>query len=442
MTHHSPLSLIGSSARLVRLVAIGALAAVVPGSLAGCATDDALDDVPTGTLSVNLVGQAPSGAVYRLRDAVITVTGPGSIKVFNTEDDPSRTELSASVSTGSYSAQLRDGWRIEHVDGLSSTTVPATLLSGNPAQFTVSSEQRTSVPLRFRVTTEDIDLAQGYDIVLTTEEVSPHQLFVGEFGAVPRVTVFSTTADGDAAPLRAIAGAATTLIDARAIAVTSDQIIVADENGAAIDFFPLFANGNVAPTRRLTGNGLVRPKWLVVVGTTLWVSQFNSPLLSYSLTATGNTPPTTSTPTLIESALAFDHNELYVLSSASHDILIYSLATGVPVLVRTITDSNLIGSSSLAIAGDEIFVVQSVATQIRVYSRTASGSVSPLRFIGGDRTGFSGIDQIAAFRNELFVGDNDSVAVFPTSASGNTPPLRVIHGPHATPGSPLTVTVH
>jgi hypothetical protein len=434
-----------SRSRIPHSTRLGALCclAALSGLPACMSTDDDAAGPATGTLSLNLVGQAPSGAIYRLRDAVVTVTGPGSIKVFNTEDDPSRTELSASVATGTYSAQLRDGWRIEHVEGASSTTLPATLLTGNPQTFTVAAEQRTSVPLRFRVTTEDIDLAQGYDIVLTTEEVSPHQIFVGEVGgANPRVTVFSTTADGSPAPLRAIGGAATTLSVPRSIAVTADQIIVADETAAAIDFFPRFANGNVAPTRRLTGNGLVRPKWLAVVGNTLWVSQFNSPLLSYSLTATGNSPPLTSTSIATESALAFDHNELYTLGFSAHDILVYSLATGTPVLTRTITDSDMIGCSSLAITGDEIFVVQSVVTQLRVYARTASGPVSPLRFIGGDKTGFSGIDQIAAFRGEIYVGDDDSVSVFPTSADGNTPPLRVIQGAPAVIAPPRTVTVH
>jgi hypothetical protein len=42
---------------------------------------------------------------------VITVTGPTS-QVWDPEDDPSRTSLSADVEVGDYAAQLQDGWRI------------------------------------------------------------------------------------------------------------------------------------------------------------------------------------------------------------------------------------------------------------------------------------------------------------------------------------------
>lgn len=127
-------------------------------------------------MSVNLVGQAPSGAVYRLRDATITVQGPGSTKVWNTETDPNRTTLSANVAVGAYSASLATGWRMERVEGPSTTTLPAELVSLNPLAFTVSPLERIAVPLKFRVFEEEIDLAQGYDIVLDVEECAAEEV--------------------------------------------------------------------------------------------------------------------------------------------------------------------------------------------------------------------------------------------------------------------------
>src|SRR4051812_29292976 len=56
---------------------------LVAGS-AGCA---APSEPSRGTVIANLVGQAPSGAVFRLRHALITVSGPGTSRIWNTEDD-------------------------------------------------------------------------------------------------------------------------------------------------------------------------------------------------------------------------------------------------------------------------------------------------------------------------------------------------------------------
>ena len=129
------------------------------------------DDSATGTLSANLVGSSPSGAIYRLRDAIITVQGPATM-VFNSETDLDLTSLSANVGVGDYAAVLQDGWRLERVDGSITTPVVATLISDNPAFFTVVTRTRTSVPLRFRVEAEDVDMTQGYDIVIGIEEAA------------------------------------------------------------------------------------------------------------------------------------------------------------------------------------------------------------------------------------------------------------------------------
>jgi len=137
---------------------------------AGCV--GARGELETGTVAIHLTGSAATGTVYRLRDAIVTVDGP-TPAVFNTEDDPTRTSLSADVEPGDYSATVQSGWRFERVDGDTATTVNATLVSDNPTHFTVVPTQRTNVPLKFRVTEGDVDLTQGYDITLDIDEGIP-----------------------------------------------------------------------------------------------------------------------------------------------------------------------------------------------------------------------------------------------------------------------------
>jgi hypothetical protein len=156
---------------VMRVAALNAaLLYVCVGVGIGCAGSPG--ESATGTLSVNLVGSAPTGTVYRLRDAVITVNGPVNT-VFDTEVDPDQTALSADVDPGDYVATVAPGWRIERLDGGTAATVSATLTSDNPALFSVVAGQRTTVPLRFRVDQGDVDLTQGYDIILDIDEQIP-----------------------------------------------------------------------------------------------------------------------------------------------------------------------------------------------------------------------------------------------------------------------------
>jgi len=155
-----------------RVFCVGALAA-----LTAAAACNGSESEPHGSVDMSLVGQAPSGTVYRLRDAAIVVQGPASTTFFFSEEDPNRTHLSATVVVGDYTAFLQEGWRLERLgaDG-SAHTVQATLLSANPQPFHVSAGGSTVVPLRFRAG-EDVVMDQGsFDIVLEVEETptTPH----------------------------------------------------------------------------------------------------------------------------------------------------------------------------------------------------------------------------------------------------------------------------
>jgi hypothetical protein len=119
-----------------------------------------------------LVGSAPSGTVYRLREAVIMLQGPLSTQFFETEHDPDRTSITASVPPGDYFVFLQEGWFLERLnaDG-TATRVEATYLSDNPQFFLVRSFETTRVVLRFRAGEDVVTMDPGQvDIVIEVEE--------------------------------------------------------------------------------------------------------------------------------------------------------------------------------------------------------------------------------------------------------------------------------
>jgi hypothetical protein len=140
--------------------------------LAGCVSDG---DVATGDVEMSLVGQAPSGNVYRLRDALITVTGPEGSVTYSSEGNPDETVIHFETVVGGYTATLANGWRLEKIANGVATTVEATLTSANPQPFTVVGAQNTTVMLRFSTSGEEVDMNHGgVDIVIGIDEIALH----------------------------------------------------------------------------------------------------------------------------------------------------------------------------------------------------------------------------------------------------------------------------
>jgi hypothetical protein len=387
-----------------------------------------------GTINLNLVAQAPSGTVYRLRNAIITVTGVGATKVWNTEDAPDQTTLSANVAAGDYSAALQAGWSLERLEAESAIPVPADLISDNPDQFTVPVGQRISVPLRFRVNEGEVDMAQGYDVVITVDEPPP-RIIVGYPQAV---AVYPASADGVQASLRALSGAATTMDFPTSVVVAHGEIVVADLDNA-IDFFPIAATGDRSPTRRISGPAttLSNPSSLAIVDGELYVAQFGS-IAVFPLNAAGNATPTRTLTGTTGHFLAVDRGEIYV--SEIDGIGVYAAsATGPATRTRTITGPHC--PASIAINAGEIFVSDICALAVLVFPENASGNVPPTRTMAP----FNFPDdefrvQLAIFHDELYVSDTRGIRVFPTNVlvSG---PTRSFVDP-AQRGTPLGVAVY
>jgi hypothetical protein len=139
--------------------------------VSGCSAGDTGEEA-AGRIEMKLVGQAPSGNVYRLSDAIVRVEGLDASIVFDTRTDPNQSSLTATVPAGSYTSLVEPGWQMERLqpDG-SAQTVEAELLSPNPNEFTVIEDQNTQVALRFRAGDDVVVIDEGsFDIILDVEE--------------------------------------------------------------------------------------------------------------------------------------------------------------------------------------------------------------------------------------------------------------------------------
>jgi hypothetical protein len=112
-----------------------------------------------GQVALELTGTSASGAVYRLRNAELTIADDAPQFVFHTEDDPTRTEIRQRLEAGAYSLSLAPGWHLERVSD--HATVDAELISANPQAFTVTTDNFTPVVLHFRTQGQVISLGQG-----------------------------------------------------------------------------------------------------------------------------------------------------------------------------------------------------------------------------------------------------------------------------------------
>lgn len=117
----------------------------------------------SGTLSVPLSTQGPSGATYRLRDATFQIInqyyyyeaeggageGGPSVTTVSSETNPDASAISVSLERGYYYVRLLPGWRMEKVEDGVATDVEATLLSGETQWAYVGAHSTSWVEYQF-----------------------------------------------------------------------------------------------------------------------------------------------------------------------------------------------------------------------------------------------------------------------------------------------------
>jgi hypothetical protein len=152
------------------LVGLGTSAAV-----AGCALEpgSGTDEVSstdgtsnTGTVRLDLQGQAQNGTLYRLRLATFTISSTPPITLSSDGANATATTISQALPAGSYLVTLQNGWVLDKVVGATATPVQATLTSAQSQMFGIQPGASTSVTYQFQtngvtVTTGTLNIGIG-----------------------------------------------------------------------------------------------------------------------------------------------------------------------------------------------------------------------------------------------------------------------------------------
>jgi hypothetical protein len=230
----------------------------------------------------------------------------------------------------------------------------------------------------------------------------------GRLGATSkyRLTGYSSTANGDVAPVADLAGPATQLDQPWGIAVDRDQDIYvsnpATHGDGYVTVYKPDATGDVAPILTI-GGGASNP-------------------LCYPFGIAVASQQTTATTVYVANAgcggfvAAFGIDRL---GSVTEIGTISGQRTG------------LAAPWGVALGADQdIYVANYDANAITVYRPGKYGDVAPIRTIAGALTGLSGPAGLAIARGKLYVANFDgaSIAVFPAHANGDVAPSAIVAG--------------
>ncbi|MEY4546775.1 MAG: hypothetical protein RL685_2970 [Pseudomonadota bacterium] len=129
--------------------------------LLACAGDPTTPtDMETASIQLDLTKQAPSGNTYRLGPATFDISGPTTLALDASGDEP---VLHVPVEPGDYEVTLRSGWALQLLDPEGDPTpIVATLTS--PALQFVRVEPFRSTPLNFAFHLGESGIDIGIDI--------------------------------------------------------------------------------------------------------------------------------------------------------------------------------------------------------------------------------------------------------------------------------------
>lgn len=154
------------------------------GGTAGCGGRVGGDD--SGALRLVIGGASVDGARYRLVDAVFSISGRTQTQISG-NDYLDEERITVRLPRGQYSIGLRDGWRLEKLEGSSwSDARDVTLLSSNSQPFHIDSNEASSVLLVFRVAGEIITLGPSSPV-----RVDEHDAAGASEGKVPALRLWN-----------------------------------------------------------------------------------------------------------------------------------------------------------------------------------------------------------------------------------------------------------
>ncbi|MCZ6489576.1 MAG: beta-propeller fold lactonase family protein [Acidobacteria bacterium] len=226
---------------------------------------------------------------------------------------------------------------------------------------------------------------------------------------------------------------------------SGDIYAIHADTAAVMQVFTREQQGNVQPVRELHTGGEARGRGFVVDSENeeLFIaSQHNSAVAVWHKYAEGEEPPIR----LLQGDRTLLANPSGLALDKRNDLLFVANQGQVSSRSAAGVDPELLASNRplgirLAVRGSGRFLPPS----INVYHRTASGDTPPLRVIGGPRTQLNWPAAIVVDerRGELFVANDtgNSVLVFRADASGDVAPIRVLKGPDTGLDSPAGVFV-
>jgi len=263
------------------------------------------------------------------------------------------------------------------------------------------------------------------------------------------------TASGNVPPAATIQGAATTIhgsVGFMTLDTAHDSLYIADTGDLSIVIYDSVStkNGNVAPSRIITGPSLVNPTDVSLdkVRNLLYVAD-DVDILVYASASTANGTPAPArdlTVPFVVSGVFIDgaNDRLYLADQAGKAIAVYDHASTLngPITanraVQGATNTQLSNPGGIQIDGAGRLVVSNASPpSITIYpnAATADGDIAPVATIAGASTGLSTPDQIfidATGTGTLYNADPGAarVAVWSNlnTANGNIQPTRAISG--------------
>ena len=236
----------------------------------------------------------------------------------------------------------------------------------------------------------------------------------------------------------------TAMPSAAAVNASSPELIfVTNNNGGAVRAYPTTANGNVTPTRTISGanTGLKAPTGIAVapdgrIGVADDVpgsGQIHA--LTFAAGANGNASPLTAIScggTGIPFGAAFDsRGNLYVTNNRGVAVAVFApAANGCVTNDRFITNAVLGLPEGVHVTGNGMVYVAE-AFGVVVYAPGARANAVPVATITGSNTGISGgqaADVTVDAAGEIIVANEFSIDVFAANANGNVAPIRTIAG--------------
>lgn len=242
---------------------------------------------------------------------------------------------------------------------------------------------------------------QGLFIVGVTTDSAGNIYAAGNDSAgAGQILVYSSTASGTATPIRTIAGSSTTLSKIRGIALDSGQIYVTSYVGLnavsnSVLVFAANANGNVAPTRTISGSlaALGYPAGIAVdtSGTIFVADNFSRSVVAFNTAASGNVLPTKSlVPLYTPTQITLDASNNIYLSLANASSTYGAINVFPPTVTGNLTSpTRVVGGSALNAAylmGSAldsknniyaVYVSNSGNIGVATFSPTATGNATP-----------------------------------------------------------------